>query len=66
MGKLVGNIVQRPYHGLQFDSTGKCVKVPSRDRVLASAKVKGYFAGFTTAGAFPPAMAFLQNSPSKV
>ena len=29
-----------PYHGLQFDSTGKCVKVPSQDMVPPSAKVQ--------------------------
>jgi vanillate O-demethylase monooxygenase subunit len=42
MGKLVGNIVQCPYHGLQFDSSGKCVKVPSQDMVPASARVRAY------------------------
>lgn len=42
MGKLVGNIVQCPYHGLQFDSSGKCVKVPSQDFVPPSAKVRAY------------------------
>jgi phenylpropionate dioxygenase-like ring-hydroxylating dioxygenase large terminal subunit len=42
MGKLVGNIVHCPYHGLQFDSTGKCVKVPSQDMVPPSAKVRAY------------------------
>ncbi len=42
MGKLVGNIVQCPYHGLQFDSTGKCVKVPSQDLVPKSARVRAY------------------------
>jgi vanillate O-demethylase monooxygenase subunit len=42
MGKLTGNIVQCPYHGLQFDTTGKCVKVPSQDMVPASARVRSY------------------------
>ena len=42
MGKLVGNIVECPYHGLQFDPTGKCVKVPSQERVPANARVKSY------------------------
>jgi phenylpropionate dioxygenase-like ring-hydroxylating dioxygenase large terminal subunit len=42
MGKLVGNIVHCPYHGLQFDSSGKCVKVPSQDLVPPSAKVRAY------------------------
>jgi vanillate O-demethylase monooxygenase subunit len=42
MGKLVGNIVHCPYHGLQFDTSGKCVKVPSQDLVPASARVRAY------------------------
>jgi len=42
MGKLVGNVVHCPYHGLQFDSSGKCVKVPSQDMVPASARVRAY------------------------
>jgi vanillate O-demethylase monooxygenase subunit len=42
MGKLVGNIVTCPYHGLQFDTSGKCVKVPSQDMVPASARVRAY------------------------
>jgi len=41
-GKLIGNIVECGYHGLQFDTTGKCVKVPSQDRIPASAKVKAF------------------------
>ncbi len=41
-GRLVGNIVECGYHGLQFDTTGACVKVPSQDRVPASARVKAY------------------------
>ena len=42
MGKLIGNIVQCPYHGLQFDPTGKCVRVPSQERIPPSAKVRAY------------------------
>ena len=42
MGKLVGNIVHCPYHGLQFDPSGKCVRVPSQDMVPPSAKVRAY------------------------
>jgi vanillate O-demethylase monooxygenase subunit len=26
MGKLVADVVHCPYHGLQFDATGKCVR----------------------------------------
>jgi phenylpropionate dioxygenase-like ring-hydroxylating dioxygenase large terminal subunit len=42
MGKLVGNIVHCPYHGLQYDPSGACVKIPSQDRIPPSAKVKSY------------------------
>jgi phenylpropionate dioxygenase-like ring-hydroxylating dioxygenase large terminal subunit len=42
MGKLIGNIVKCPYHGLEFDPSGKCVKVPSQDVVPSSAKVRAY------------------------
>jgi len=42
MGKLAGNIVTCPYHGLQFDSAGKCVKVPSQEKIPLNAKVKAY------------------------
>src|ERR1051325_10382173 len=42
MGKLIGNVVQCPYHGLQFDPSGKCVKVPSQEKIPPSAKVRAY------------------------
>ena len=42
MGKLAGDIVECPYHGLQFDQTGACVRIPSQDRIPPSAKVKSY------------------------
>jgi phenylpropionate dioxygenase-like ring-hydroxylating dioxygenase large terminal subunit len=42
MGKLVGNVVHCPYHGLQFDPTGKCVKVPSQEKIPPNAKVRAY------------------------
>jgi len=42
MGKLAGDIVECPYHGLQFDSSGACVRIPSQDRIPPSAKVKSY------------------------
>jgi phenylpropionate dioxygenase-like ring-hydroxylating dioxygenase large terminal subunit len=42
MGKLIGNTVKCPYHGLEFDPSGKCVKIPSQDFVPGSAKVKSF------------------------
>src|SRR5574338_468475 len=41
-GKLIGDIVQCPYHGLQFAPDGRCVKVPSQERVPPSARVRAY------------------------
>jgi vanillate O-demethylase monooxygenase subunit len=42
MGRLANDIVTCPYHGLQFDITGKCVKVPSQDLIPKNAFVKSY------------------------
>jgi phenylpropionate dioxygenase-like ring-hydroxylating dioxygenase large terminal subunit len=42
MGKLIGDIVKCPYHGLEFDPSGKCVKVPSQESIPSSAKVRAY------------------------
>ena len=42
MGKLIGNVVKCPYHGLEFDTSGKCVKIPSQDMVPTSAKVRAF------------------------
>jgi phenylpropionate dioxygenase-like ring-hydroxylating dioxygenase large terminal subunit len=44
MGKIVGgDRIQCPYHGLEFDGTGACVKNPHGAKNIPSrAKVKGY------------------------
>src|SRR4051794_3341787 len=43
MGKLVGDdVLQCHYHGLRFDSTGACVRVPGQDAIPATARVKKY------------------------
>jgi vanillate O-demethylase monooxygenase subunit len=42
MGKLVGDRLQCGYHGLQFDRTGQCVRVPGQDLIPPGAKVKSY------------------------
>src|SRR5438105_4672938 len=31
MGRIVGDAVQCPYHGLQFSATGRCVHNPHND-----------------------------------
>jgi len=42
MGRLIGNTVKCPYHGLEFDASGQCTKVPSQDLVPKNARVKAY------------------------
>lgn len=37
LGKLNGDIIQCPYHGLQFDASGKCVHNPHGKGTIASA-----------------------------
>jgi vanillate O-demethylase monooxygenase subunit len=41
-GRLVGDVVQCGYHGLEFDTSGSCVRVPGQTRVPPGAKVKSY------------------------
>jgi phenylpropionate dioxygenase-like ring-hydroxylating dioxygenase large terminal subunit len=42
MGKVVGNTLQCAYHGLRYDKTGKCVRVPGQDHVPMNARVKTF------------------------
>src|ERR1700675_1536372 len=42
MGKLVGDMLQCHYHGLRYDRTGTCVRVPGQDAIPRSARVKSY------------------------
>ena len=42
MGKLVGDTLQCHYHGLRYDKTGACVRVPGQDMIPRSARVKSY------------------------
>src|SRR5205085_9824937 len=41
-GQVIGETVQCGYHGLVYDKTGACIKVPGQDRVPRGAKVKSY------------------------
>lgn len=41
-GELVGDAIQCPYHGLQFDRGGACVHNPHGERIPPAAKVKAY------------------------
>ena len=42
MGKLVGDTLQCHYHGLRYDKTGTCVRVPGQDMIPRSARVRSY------------------------
>lgn len=42
LGKLVGDDVQCGYHGLTFDASGRCVKIPGQERIPGSAKARTY------------------------
>jgi vanillate O-demethylase monooxygenase subunit len=42
MGKLIGDVVQCPYHGLQFDEIGRVVHIPTQTQVPPGARVKSY------------------------
>ena len=41
-GKLIDDAIQCPYHGLQFDGTGACVKLPSGGLAPPRARLKVY------------------------
>lgn len=41
-GKVCGEQIQCPYHGLRFDSTGACAGVPSGETPPPRAKVRSY------------------------
>ena len=42
MGRLEGDCVRCMYHGLKFDSTGKCVEIPGQDMLPAKMRVRSY------------------------
>ena len=42
MGKVLENHIQCGYHGLEFDASGKCVKVPGQSKIPPGAKVRSY------------------------
>lgn len=42
MGRLIGDVVKCPYHGLEFDASGACVKIPSQERIPPSARVRAF------------------------
>jgi phenylpropionate dioxygenase-like ring-hydroxylating dioxygenase large terminal subunit len=41
-GRMVGGVLECPYHGLQFDGTGTCIFNPHGDQIPPRAHVKSY------------------------
>ncbi|CAN0429493.1 unnamed protein product, partial [Discosporangium mesarthrocarpum] len=41
-GKLVGDAIQCPYHGLEYDASGACVRVPGQSNVPPGCRVRSY------------------------
>ena len=42
MGHVEGENIVCRYHGLAFDGTGRCTRMPSQDRISPSARVRAY------------------------
>lgn len=41
-GDLKGDVVVCSYHGLEFDCTGRCVRIPAQNRVPPGASIRAY------------------------
>ena len=41
-GSLHGDMIQCDYHGLQFDRTGKCTRIPGQSNISPRMRVKTY------------------------
>ena len=41
-GESEGDIVRCPYHGLEFDGTGRCTKIPGQESIPRDAAVRSY------------------------
>jgi phenylpropionate dioxygenase-like ring-hydroxylating dioxygenase large terminal subunit len=42
MGRVVGDHLECGYHGLKFNSAGKCVEIPGQDSIPPQARVRAY------------------------
>lgn len=41
-GRLEGDAIRCMYHGIKFDSTGRCVQIPGQDMIPPKLKVRSY------------------------
>jgi len=42
MGRVIGDHLECGYHGMTFDCSGGCIRVPGQDRIPPSASVRGF------------------------
>lgn len=42
MGRIIDDRIQCGYHGLEYDTSGDCVRVPGQDRIPERAKVRSF------------------------
>lgn len=42
LGKAIGDRIQCGYHGLEFDASGACVRIPGQSRIPPGAEVRSY------------------------
>jgi len=41
-GECAGEIIRCPYHGLEYDATGQCTKIPGQDKAPPSMRIESY------------------------
>jgi phenylpropionate dioxygenase-like ring-hydroxylating dioxygenase large terminal subunit len=68
LGRLIGDTVECGYHGITFDCTGACVRIPAQEKIPPQAAIKAYPVaerdGFVWIWMGDPARAGLDKLPS--
>ncbi len=41
-GRLEGDVIQCPYHGLRFDASGRCVRIPGQETIPSEAHIAAF------------------------
>ncbi len=41
-GRLIGDRIQCPYHGIEFDPQGQCVNIPCQEKIPSKSHIKSY------------------------
>lgn len=41
-GHVDGEIIRCPYHGLEFNTTGRCARIPGQERIPVAAAIRAY------------------------